>query len=109
MPNDRNQERKIVDIVSYPLKIEFVVDDEIYFSGKIWDMSSTGLGVIVSVNDYIEVQSGQKGILHIWKISNKSVDIPATCMWMDKSYGIRFYGFKTDVNLYDTELRQYLE
>lgn len=109
MSNDRNQERKIVDIVSYPLKIEFVADDEVYFSGKIWDMSSTGLGVIVSVNDYIEVETEQKGILHIWKITNNSVDIPATCKWMNTYYGLKFYGFKTDVNLYDTELRQYLE
>jgi hypothetical protein len=109
MSNDRNQERKIVDIGSYPLRVEFVLNGEKYFDGKVWDISSTGMGVIVSKDSYEDVYSGSVGILHIWKMPDRSVDVPATCMWMDKVYGIRFYGFKTDVNLYDTELRQYLE
>lgn len=109
MSNDRNRERKIIDIGSHPLKVEFVVDNQIHFTGKISDISSMGLGVIVASNDRIEVESGQKGVLHIWKVTNKFVDIPVTCKWMNKNYGVKFYGFETEVNLYDTELRQYLE
>ena len=109
MSNDRNRERKIIDIGSHPLKVEFVADNEVYFTGKISDISSMGLGVIVSSNDHTEVESGQKGILHIWKVANKFVDISVTCKWVNKNYGIKFYGFETDMNLYDTELRQYLE
>lgn len=105
----RNQERKIVDIGSYPLRVEFILNGQKYFDGKVWDISSNGMGVIVPQNSYEDVYTGMIGTLHIWKVPDKHVDIPATCMWVDTSYGIRFYGFETDVNLYDTELRNYLE
>jgi len=107
----RNQERKIVDIgfSPFPLRAEFILNGEKYFDGKIWDISSTGMGVIVPKDSYEDLYQGIAGTLHIWKVPDRSVDIHVTCMWVDKSYGIRFYGFKTDVNLYDTELRQYLE
>ncbi len=106
---NRGQDRKIVDIGLYPLLSQFILGDEKYFEGKIWDISKTGLGIIVSSENYEEVFPKMSGTLHIWKVPGKFVDIPATCMWADKSYGIRFYGFQTDVNLYETELRQYLE
>jgi hypothetical protein len=108
---NRSQKRKIVDIGFCPLPVvaEFILNGEKYFVGKVWDISSTGIGVIVPKNSYEDVSSGMSGTLHIWKIHDKYVDISATCMWVDNSYGIKFYGFQTDVNLYDTELKQYLE
>ncbi len=106
MEDKRVYPRNMVDIISFPLKVNFTINNEVYFTGKVWDISKYGLS-IMSNNNIKEVNCGNSGILRIWKVE-QFIDITSICMWKEISLSSLFYGFSTNMNLYNTELKNYL-
>ncbi len=107
MNDERIQIRNNVDISNFPLKISFFVNGEVYFIGKVYDLSKHGVCAMVD-NSIKEFDTGISGLIKIWKVE-KYVQFPAICKWKKSLHTINFCGFETVENLYHTDLKNYMQ
>lgn len=105
--SDRKTQRRFLDIVRFPIQVKYSHENELYFVGKLYDISTKGLCAI-STEHTKDVNVNDEGILIVWRV-DKKIEIPVVCRWAKEYHNIMFYGFHTDLNLYKTDLSNYLD
>ncbi len=107
MTNDRTYQRKTINLSELPLKFKFYKDNEdLNIEGKVYDISRHGLCVMTNEKNKT-IDPKDIGNIIVYK-SAKSIELPVICKWRKALYTLTFYGFETDDNLYQTELKHYL-
>jgi hypothetical protein len=84
-----------------PVKASFFFDEEKQVSGRLIDISSHGVCVLLTNTQDLRPETC--GILSLSKVVGIEVRLAVEVVWVSKL----FVGFKTETNLLTTELRNY--
>lgn len=101
----QRHQRNLTD-QNFKLRAKFLIDDEIYFSGSVYDISVYGLCVMIT-NITHKPKELMFGKLFLERLSY-NIQIDSTIKWIDyKSNTLVFAGFETK-NLLLTDLRAFI-
>lgn len=104
---NRKVQRKLLDIIRFPIRVKYSHENEVYFVGKLYDISSNGLCAI-STEHTKDINENDEGTLIVWRV-DKKIEIPVVCKWTKEYHSVMFYGFHTELNLYKTDLSNYMD
>lgn len=111
MQNQRKFERNNVNPIQFPIKVEFKIDNKIYFIGKVLDISKTGVLVSVFENetDKIDKNLTEQSEGYIYFIgSGKNTHIhPAKVVRIEKNNFISTIALEFKMTIDGTPLANY--